>query len=223
MAQTRLPCGLGAVFNLWSFPPRSCGHFPPGSERLILMKKQSLIETREYTGAGECHVTLTDENTGEVVYDFWNKQTQNKPGRPSTGKSCDFIKIYRTNMIDIAKNKKLDFTEAGLLCLLIPLCGWQTPYLVHPDTKENMSCSEIARFLGKDRKHVSNILDCLCKKGIISKLSRGEGIPCHYMMNTNLAFFGNTINDTNHVEIFKDCAYKAPVKVKYRKTPEKQK
>lgn len=36
-------------------------------------------------------------------------------------------------------------------------------------------------------------------------------------------FFGNTINDTNHVEIFKDCAYKAPVKVKYRKTPEKQK
>ena len=186
------------------------------------MTKQRVVsEVREPTRTGEVHVTVVDDSTGEILYDFWERKTGKPTGRMAA-RGCDFIKLYRTNVIDMIKRKKLDFKEAGLLYMLSALCGWKTPYIVHPDTRENMSCSDLSRLLGKDRKHLWEDLEKLCQKGCISKVFRGDGVPCHYMMNTNLAFFGNTIDDPNHLDTFRDCNYEPAVEVRYRKTPEKK-
>lgn len=141
--------------------------------------------------------------------------------------SAYFIKLYKTNLMQIAsekaKEKKLDLNEAGLLFMLLSISGWQTPYIVHPETKKNMSCSAIANFLELDRKNVHNLLERLISKGMLSKVVNGNGRANHYMINPNIAFWGKTIDDTNHLDVFKDGLYEPEIYIKYRKTPEKNK
>jgi len=148
----------------------------------------------------------------------WINNSKVKPGRPNK-QNAHFIKLYRTNLIDIVKHKKLDLVEAGLLLLILSLVGWQTPYIINPVTGKNMSAAEIATYLNQDRGHTSDILDRLTNKGIITKVSRGNGRANHYMLNVNIGFYGKTIDDINHVNVFKDCAYEPRLEIKYKQTP----
>ncbi|MDY3987780.1 MAG: winged helix-turn-helix transcriptional regulator [Massilioclostridium sp.] len=186
-------------------------------------QKMSIVVTKERTGSGRSHIIMSDANTGEVVHDYWETQHSNAPFKEPSNSQCNFIKLYRTNLTDIVKKKKLDLNEAGLFMLILSMSGWQTPYIQDPETKRNASLSDIARFTGYSRSHISVIMERLCKKGIIAKVNRGEGKACHFMINTNISFFGKTIDDIRHTDTFTDCAYEQAVTVKYRKTPEKNK
>ena len=160
----------------------------------------------------------------DYLKDYWVKNNKDLKVKRLSARLEDPLK---TNLIQIvsqkAKEKKLDLNEAGLLFMLLALTGWQTPYIVHPETKKNMSCSEIADFLHLDRKNVGNLLDRLVNKGMVSKVVNGNGRANNYMINTNVAFWGKTINDTNHLDVFKNCPYIPDVTIKYRKTPKKNK
>lgn len=138
-----------------------------------------------------------------------------------------FVKLYKTNLIQIAsekaKEKKLDLNEAGLFFMLISISGWQTPYIMHPETNKLMSCSAIADFLGLSRKNTFNLIERLISKGMISKVYNGNGRANHYMINPNVAFWGKTIDDTGHMDVFKDCSYEPEIYINYRKTPENKK
>lgn len=190
----------------------------------VTVKKEVIVDYKK--SGSTTHQVITDAETGEVLDQKWITDNKGEPGKKENG-GAYFVKLYKTNLIQIvsqkAKEKKLDLNEAGLLFMLLALTGWQTPYIVHPETKKNMSCSEIADFLHLDRKNVGNLLDRLVNKGMVSKVVNGNGRANNYMINTNVAFWGKTINDTNHLDVFKNCPYIPDVTIKYRKTPKKNK
>jgi len=190
----------------------------------VTVKKEVIVDYKK--SGNTIHQVITDAETGEVLDQKWTTDNKGKPGKKEN-RGAYFVKLYKTNLIQIvsqkAKEKKLDLNEAGLLFMLLALTGWQTPYIVHPETKKNMSCSEIADFLHLDRKNVGNLLDRLVNKGMVSKVVNGNGRANNYMINTNVAFWGKTINDTNHLDVFKNCPYIPDVTIKYRKTPKKNK
>jgi DNA-binding MarR family transcriptional regulator len=187
----------------------------------VSINERNCIISYEHTGNSTLRV-ITDKRTGEVLSQDWINTSKVKPGRPNK-QDAHFIKLYRTNLIDIVKYKKLDLNEAGLLFLILSLIGWQTPYIINPSTGKNMSAAEIATYLSMDRSHISDILDRLTAKGIITKVSRGNGRSNHYMINVNIAFYGKTIDDINHINVFKDCAYEPKLEIKYKQSPSNNK
>jgi DNA-binding MarR family transcriptional regulator len=189
------------------------------------VKKKEVLIGLEKAG-NSTYRTITDAKTGEVIDEGWLNKSSNKPGRQYSF-GAYFVKLYKTNLLQIitekAKEKRLDMDEAGLLFMLLSIAGWQTPYIVNPYTDKNMSCSEIADFLGRDRKHIHDLLERLTSKGMISKIVNGNGRSNYYMINPNVAFYGKTIDDTKHLDVFKTCPYEPKKYIDYRKTPDKKK
>ncbi len=193
-----------------------------GGEILSRSKQAEVIITYERTGKSEYRV-ITDKKTGETIAENWVTTTNSKPGRSIKKQDPHFIKLYRTNLIDIVDNKRLDLIESGFLFKLLRFVGWQTPYIIHPKTKHNMNATEIADVLKLSRTHVTELLERLTQKGIIVKIIRGNGRPNNYMLNTNITFYGKTIDDLKHVDVFKGCAYEPALEIKYSQTIEKKK
>jgi predicted XRE-type DNA-binding protein len=189
------------------------------------VQKKEVIIGKERVGKSTYQV-ISDADTGEIIDEGWINKTKNRTGRKKS-EGAYFVKLYKTNLIQMmtekSKDKKLDLAEAGLLFMLLSIAGWQTPYIVHPVTGKNMSCSEIASFLNIDRKHVESLMERLILKGMLSKVVNGNGRANHYMINTNVAFYGKTIDDLNHLDVFKSCPYIPQKYVNYRKTPDKKK
>ena len=166
--------------------------------------------------------TIVDRETGEVLSQRWIIEQDKKPGRPQGGKKAHFYKIYVTNWDDIVRKKKLDFTEIGFLCSLLSFLGWQTAYLVHPDTEENLTESKIAELLKCNRGHLHTLIERLVKKGLVAKVVNGSGKGNHFMINTNIFFFGSTIDDIRmHNTFGAACEHKPPVSIKYKQTEKK--
>jgi len=192
-------------------------------------EKREVIISYERCG-NSTNKVITDIETGEVHANKWLTEMDNKPGRPPAVDrkgASHFVKLYKQNLIQIAsekaKEKRLTLDEAGLFFLLFSIAGWQTPYIVNPETYKLMSCGEIADFLGRDRKHIFDLLERLIQKGMVSKVVNGNGRSNHYMINPNVAFYGKTIDDPTHLDVFKTCPYEPKKYIEYRKTPEKKK
>lgn len=183
-------------------------------------KKEVLIGYER--SRGKALRTITDYETGEIISEMWIEERKIPTGRPQGGKKAHFFKVYVTNWRDIIRKKKLDFTEIGLLCSLLSFVGWQTAYLVNPDTGENLTESKIADLLSCSRSHVHVILERLIEKGLIAKVVNGKGRANQYMINTNVFFFGNTISDIREHKTFNTgCEYEPIVEIKYRQSAEK--
>jgi hypothetical protein len=184
------------------------------------VKRKEVFIGIERAGRSEFQV-ITDAQTGEVIAQQWVTKSNSKPGRPPKKENAGalFLRLYRTNLSQIVTEKRLDLPEAGLFLCLMSIVGWQTPYIVNPESGENMSCSEIADYFRMDRKHVQDLIDRLVLKGIVSKVIRGKGLANHYLLNTNLVFYGRTIDDLQHVDVFKNCEYEPKVYIEYKKTP----
>jgi DNA-binding MarR family transcriptional regulator len=189
-----------------------------------IRKKEVIIGTEK--AGNSTYRTITDAETGELLDEGWLNKSNKKPGRMPKG-SAYFVKLYKTNLVQIvtekAKEKRLDLDEAGLLFMLFAISGWQTPYIANPDTGKSMNCSEIADFISRDRAHVYDLLERLIKKGMISKVVNGNGRSNYYMINPNVGFYGKTIDDTKHLDVFKTCPYEPKKYIDYRKTPDKKK
>jgi len=171
---------------------------------------------------GKIFRKIIDKNTGEVVKEYWINETDKPIGRPPDGKKAHFFKLYATNWRDIVLNKRLTPYEAGVFSMLMAFLDWQSPYIVHPKTKRNMSESEIANELKISRSQLHDTIQSLVDKGLVAKVNKGIGRECHFMLNTNVCFNGNAIRDKNDHNVFlKDCAYKPPVTIKYREAQTK--
>lgn len=188
-------------------------------------QEKEIILITERVGSKE-YKEIVDKETGEILNSFWNGRT-NGPFEKKVNEGGHFFKLYKTNLIQIvtekAKEKRLELDEAGLLFMLVALLGWQTPYLINPNTNRMMSCSEIADFFGRDRANIHKLLERLISKGLVSKVVNGNGRSNYYMLNPNLIFNGKTIDDLKHLDIFKNCPYEPKKYINYRKTPEKKK
>lgn len=176
------------------------------------------VVIRDYQSQdGKVFRQIIDTDTGEVIKEYWIVDHDKLPGRPEGGKKAHFYKLYTTNWRDVVINKRLTPYEAGIFSMLVAFLDWQSPYVVDPETKCNMSESEIANALKINRSQLHDTLQSLVDKGMIAKVNKGVGRECHFMLNTNICFNGNAIKDQNdHIVFLKDCAYKPVVEIKYR-------
>jgi DNA-binding MarR family transcriptional regulator len=179
------------------------------------VEKRECVISRE-GHIGRNHVRVTDAVTGEVMATYW-EETKGKPsGRPPGGRDAEFMKVYRTNWLDICQNRRLTFTEAGVLMHLLCYVGWESNFLVHPKTGENLSTSELAEMLKCDRSTLHEAIASLNRKGVLAVVKRGEGRANHILFNSHIAFFGKYIKDSSEHDVFTDVEWKPPVKIKYR-------
>lgn len=186
------------------------------------VKRRNVFVSSERAGSKE-FVTIADADTGEILSQYWKQTKEGQYIIPPTGKLPQFYKVYVTNWQDIIKKKRLTLNEVGLFMSLLSFLDWESPYIVHPTTHKNLSCSGIADLLGLHREHIRQLLDRLCEKGMIAKVNRGVGCPCHYMLNCNIVHFGKYMRDLNDAKVFVNCAYGPVVSVEYRERPNKSK
>lgn len=183
----------------------------------VLKEKSVFISSERFNNRE--FVTITDTETGEILEQYWKQIKQGEYKPPPDGRNPRFYKVYATNWQDVIQNKRLTFSEVGLFMSLLSFLDWQSPYLVHPKTRVNLSCSAIAKLLGYETEHIRRALDNLCAKGMLAKIHRGVGCPCNYMLNSNIVHFGKTMRDLNDHKVFENgCKYNAPIKIKYRET-----
>lgn len=193
-------------------------------ERFDVMRniKEMSVFISDERANGKIYRTITDKETGEIISQRWIVEQSKMPGRPQGGKKAHFYKVYATNWREIIKKKELKLHEVGLLSSLMIFLSWQSAFLVDPETGRAVNESRIADILGYDRGHLHEVLERLIAKGLVAKVTKGNGRGNNYMLNTNLFFFGNTILDINeHNAFLVDCEYDPAIKIKYRQTEKK--
>lgn len=182
------------------------------------MKKgrREVLITSERIGSNE-HIFITDADTGEVIKDYWQMTRDSLPAKkpPPGGKRPHFTKLYMTNLQDIVRKKRLTPYEAGVFFMCIAFVGWESNFLVHPDNGKNLTCGSLSKLTGVNQEQLRRTLDALNVKGIVSIVKNGNGYANQYMLNSNIVFWGQKIKDASEHDVFRDCAYDPPVKLKY--------
>jgi len=180
------------------------------------MRREVFIGT-EKTGNKE-HVTITDIETGEIINSFWRERRKAPSGRPAEGKKPHFYRVYCSNWNDIIDKKRLSFAEIGVLMSLMRFVDWESNFLIHPRTGNNLNASEIAKLLKKDRGSLDEHIKRLYDKGLVSIVKcGGSGYENHYILNSHILFKGNKMKDLNeHQRFSKDCPYQPPVPIRYK-------
>lgn len=180
-----------------------------------MTEQKNVIVSSERVNGKE-FIQITDTDTGEVIDQYWHNRS-NKPTHGYTGKKPDFFKVYRTNWLDIVLKKKLEIDEIGFLMAIMAFIDWESNFLVHPKTRKNLSCRNIADLLRIDKNYTLECMNKLNKKGLIAVVKFGDGYPNHYIVNTNVLFRGSKIKDMNEYNRFaQDCPYQPVVDVKYK-------
>lgn len=147
---------------------------------------------------------------GETAIVVKPGRKQDKPASP------EFIKLYRTNIIEIITAKKLSMVERGVFLSMLVFIDWQSNFLVHPETKKVLNNSSLSKLIGYDRYALADIAKKLNDKGLIIILKNGNGRGNSYMVNTNIVFNGRKIKDVNEHKAFDNLSYRPKVKVKYQ-------
>ena len=169
---------------------------------------------------------VIDEETGEVLHEHTRAEIWLQPGETAVkvkpGRKRDkpsnpeFIKLYRTNIIDIITAKRLSMVERGVFFSMLVFVDWQSNYLVHPETKRVLNDSSLSRLIGYERNALAEIAKKLNDKGLIIILKNGIGRGNSYMINTNIVFNGRKIKDINEHRAFDNLSYAPRIKVKYQ-------
>lgn len=180
-----------------------------------MVEEKSVVVSTERV-SGKEFVSIVDKSTGEVIDQYWHNRS-NSPKTGYTGRKPEFYKVYKTNWQDIVLKKKLDISEIGFLMSVMAFVDWESNFLVHPKTRANLSCRDIAELLNMSPNHTKDYMDRLNSKGLIAIVKCGQGYPNHYIINTNILFRGNKMKDINeHNRFMQDCPYTPPVDIKYK-------
>jgi len=180
-----------------------------------------VIIEHERTNANE-FVRIVDAETGEVIDQFWRERRSKPSGRPPGGRKPHFMKVYAANWRQIVKEKRLTPVETGVLFMCLAFVGWESNFLVHPKTRKNLGCSELADLIGYSRQGLQPILESLTRKGLIATVKTGDGRANNYILNSHVVFWGNRIGDLSEHEVFNSeaCGYVPAVRVMYRERNE---
>lgn len=185
------------------------------TKKQVKSEIKEVVFTSEIVGDNE-HVFMTDPDTGELIKDYWRLTRDNLPKKaPPKGKNPHFKKLYATNLQDIVRKKKLAPYEAGVFFMCIAFVGWESNFLVHPDTNKNLTCGDLSQLTGINQEQLRRTLESLNGKGMISIVKNGKGTASQYMLNSNVVFWGQKMKDISEHDVFRDCAYEAPVKIQY--------
>lgn len=93
--------------------------------------------------------------------------------------AAPFTQIINENVNIVTSKQLLSSAEMALLWQLIAFCELQTNAIVHPETKEFMSISEIAELVNKHRVNTSETINGLLEKGILYEFVNAQEIRQH--------------------------------------------
>jgi len=181
-----------------------------------------IVTERSSDGGTVCQM-IVDSESGELYSRKFIKESDAQNGRPpNSGKQPHFYKLYCTNWQDLVKKKHLNPYEVGVFFMLLSFVGWESNFLVHPKTGANLNCSQLSQMLDIERMQLSDTLALLNKKGLLAVVKCGDGRANHYMLNSNVVFWGSKIKDTaEHSRFVSDCPYEPPVMLRYSERPER--
>lgn len=177
--------------------------------------EKTVVFEEEKIRSGKKYNAIYDKKTGEVIKDWWCEEHDNPSGRP-VGKKPHFVKLYRANWKQIVSGKLLTPYEQFLFISLLAYVKWGTVYVVNPNTKNYMSENDIVKMCGGSRTHIRSVVKSLCDKGFIKRITYGQGKSSKFAVNPNIAYFGNTMLDTQMLYMFKECAYIPETPLSYR-------
>lgn len=185
-----------------------------GIERREVVISSERTQTKEF-------VSIADVHTGEVIDQFWRERRAKPSGRPPDGRTPEFFRVYRTNWVDLVRKRRVTFNEIGVLMSLLAFVGWESCFLVHPKTGENLSEVELAELLGVDRKRLRESIQDLNRKGLVAIVKRGEGRSNHYLLNSHVVFFGKYMKDLSEHAAFAKVEYQPVVPIVYKEAVQK--
>jgi len=203
-------------------------HTPPRGKVVVIIRKSHVERRiREYVAkvGSKWKHEIVDLDTGEIIHEWWETHSRQSPTEKqkfvkdgTNNKVVGFYKVYYDNWSDIIDKKQLSFQEIGVLMSLMRFINWESNYLVHPKTGENLNLSELAKLLKTSRSDLSQYVDRLHNKGLLAKVSTGgPGFPNHYILNSNILFRGNKIKDiSEHICFTKDCEYTPAKDITYK-------
>lgn len=175
------------------------------------------VRTEDVGNSGTKVQLIVNSDTGEVVSRKFIKESDLPSGRKPEARQPHFYKLYSTNWKDIVKKKHLTPYEAGVFFMVLSFVGWESNFLVHPKTGQNLNCSQLADLLSIERKQLFDTMQTLNRKGLIAIVKCGDGNSNHYMLNSNVVFWGSKIKDTSeHSRFIKDCPLELPIELKYK-------
>lgn len=192
-----------------------------GVGKQMATERKDVIVQREQRGAKE-HVRIIETETGELLASYWEETRAKPTGKPPGGRDAEFMRLYRTNWVDIARNKRLTPHDAGVFMFLCGFVKWESNFLVHPDNGENLTISSIAQLLGIDRSNISDCVNRLNRAGFVAILKRGDGRENNILINSNVAFFGKYLKDMSEHATFDNVEYKPAVRIRYKEPPVKE-
>ena len=166
---------------------------------------------------------ILDDETGEVLHkqkkcEMWvqpDEVAKVFKNKPKEGRKPEFIKLYRTNIIDIIKDKDLALNERGLFLSMLVFVDWESNFIVHPESRKLLTSSSLAELIGCNRNHIYEIATRLANKGLIAIIKNGNGRGTSFMINSHLVFNGRKMKDKNEHKVFADCGYKPKKEIKY--------
>jgi hypothetical protein len=170
-------------------------------------------------------LSVVDKDTGEIIHGRIVQDITDDVDKRAilkmTNKVRDiFMKLYvKNNLCDIVLSHMLSLQEMGLLYALMLLTGWQNNYVIHPHTKQYMSCADLTDITNIPHRTLIRYLNSLSDKGLIAVVNEpGKGHINHYIVNTNLSLKGYTLSDSSQQDIFnnKDWLYQPSTQIKYR-------
>lgn len=180
------------------------------------IERKDVIFSRESHGT-RTHVRMINPDSGEVIGEYWEENRAAPSRKPQRKTKDDFGKLWMENWRYVVMRKRLSIPERGVLSSLWAFVDWESNYLVHPETGEQLTATKIGHLLGIDKKQALDYLNRLNEKGVISIVKRGgNGYENHHIMNTNLFFRGSQIKDIRQTEHFQDeCPFVPKKEIQY--------
>lgn len=176
------------------------------------------IRTERVGNSGTLCQVIYNAETDEPISRTFIKESDKPAGRvPKNGKQPHFYKLYKTNWNEVVKKKHLTPYETGVFFMLLSYVGWESNFLVHPKTGVNLNCSQLSTMLNIARSQLDETLKTLNRKGFIAVVKCGDGGANHYMLNSNVVFWGSKIKDeSEHYRFIHDCSLELPIELKYQ-------
>ncbi|GIM30115.1 hypothetical protein CPJCM30710_27810 [Clostridium polyendosporum] len=167
---------------------------------------------------------VTNIESGEILHEHKKQEVWVQDGeqvyvhKPKKAKArkktIHFIKLHRINWRGIIRNNLLTTPELALLTSLLAFLDWESNYIIDDETKQPFNESSLAKAIHCDRRNLHTLLKSLERKGFLLIEKQGRGKPNRFLLNPNIAVFGECVKDATEHDKFNDVEYrpKSPIK-----------
>lgn len=192
-------------------------HEKTGEVKLVYKKVTQALEPGDLmVGVMDDVVEAGDKRFVVKGEDSAAAKVQDEPDIPYKN-DVAYLRIFKTNLLDIVKNQRLKVSEIGILTSMMAFADWNTNRVVHPDSGNTLSVSELARLLGMDRGNLGQAVRALAEKGVILIQQNPEANEKYIVINAQIAHFGKFLsNMEEHQQMWDKGPYTPAISLRFK-------